>query len=82
VILTNGLARFVSHQKATDLTKAGRIVSQGDHHVEAYPCALHEIFESAAVRLDRTPNNKGWEVKSSGGMPTWQLLEGGRFQPV
>jgi len=27
-------------------------------------------------------DGRGWQVKGSAGMPTWQFIEGGKFQPI
>lgn len=36
-----------------------------------------------AIALNRSKgDNKGWEVRESDGMPVWQMIEGGEFQPV
>ena len=50
--------------------------SREQRQAERY--ARKQLFERMKIRGD----NRGWQVVSSAGMPTWQWIEGGSFQPL
>lgn len=35
-------------------------------------------FERMKIRGE----TRGWQIKPSAGMPTWQFIQGGAFQPI
>ena len=41
------------------------------------------LARGKAIELARAPGDgKGWEIVESEGIPTWQMVEGGWFQPI
>lgn len=76
------MCRYVSADKASDLILAEIIIPRGDHCVEMRPGALDQTFPGTALRYDTTESTKGWDVRPSGGVCVWQMVEGGRYQPA